>query len=235
MQAFNLRVCAGCSILALVVLSWLPAQGMVRTGLLSGSQEHFLAYMTSGLLVAASMPRYRFVHVACFYVLLAVVLEFGQNFAPGRDAQAFTAFISMSGAVVGEIIARLVTGVWREKYGFPPLLISTPMSPTSAACPNVSPSLPAPVLKREPPVGPQWLHEGKFDGWRIQLHKVGDHVVMFSRNGVDMTKRFATIRDKVLSLPVDSAIIDAELVACNSDGKPDFDALMNGERENLCA
>ena len=30
----------------------------------------------------------------------------------------------MSGAVVGEIIARIVTGVWREKYGFPPVLIS---------------------------------------------------------------------------------------------------------------
>jgi hypothetical protein len=68
MQAFNIRVCAGCSILALIVLSWLPAQDMMRTGLLSGSQEHFLAYMISGLLVAAAMPCYRFVHVAIFYV-----------------------------------------------------------------------------------------------------------------------------------------------------------------------
>jgi hypothetical protein len=144
MQALALRVCARCSILALVVLSWLPAPDLVRTGVLSGSQEHFLAYMISGLLVASAMPRYRFVHVACFYVLLAVILEFGQNFAPGRDAEAFTAFVSMSGAVVGEIIARLVTGVWREKYGFPPPLISTPMSPTSAACPSVSPSSPPP-------------------------------------------------------------------------------------------
>ena len=93
----------------------------------------------------------------------------------------------------------------------------------------------APVLKREPPVGPQWVHEVKFDGWRMQLHKAGDRVVIFSRNGIDMTSRFAGIRDKVLSLPAVSAIIDAELVACDSDGKPDFDALMNGERENLCA
>jgi ATP-dependent DNA ligase len=28
-----------------------------------------------------------------------------------------------------------------------------------------------PVLKREPPKGPQWIHEVKFDGWRGQLHK----------------------------------------------------------------
>ena len=124
MKALSLRVCAGCSVLALTVLSWLPAQDMVRTGILSGSQEHFLAYMISGLLVAAAMPRYRFVHVACFYVLLALTLELGQNFAPDRDAQSFTAFVSISGAVVGEIVARLITGVWREKYGFPPPLIA---------------------------------------------------------------------------------------------------------------
>ena len=140
MRALSLRVCAGCSILALVVLSWLPAPEMVRTGILSGSQEHFLAYMMSGSLVAAAMPRYRFVHVACFYVLLAAVLELGQTFAPGRDAEAFTAFISMSGAVVGEIIARLITGVWREKYGFPPPLIAAEPGTTSPPCQSVSPS-----------------------------------------------------------------------------------------------
>ena len=125
MQAPVLRICAGLSILALAALSWLPAQVMVRTEILSGSQEHFLAYAISGLLVAAAMPRFRFVHVACFYVLLAALLELGQNFAPGRDAEAFTALVSMSGAVVGEIIARLTTGMWREKYGFPPPLMAT--------------------------------------------------------------------------------------------------------------
>jgi bifunctional non-homologous end joining protein LigD len=93
----------------------------------------------------------------------------------------------------------------------------------------------APVLKREPPVGPQWIHEVKFDGWRMQLHKAGDRVVVFSRNGIDMTSRFAMIRDQVMSLPVTSVIIDAELVACDTDGNPDFNALMGGQRENLCA
>ncbi|MGP1666673.1 MAG: ATP-dependent DNA ligase [Rhodanobacter sp.] len=41
---------------------------------------------------------------------------------------------------------------------------------------------------------PQWLHEVKFDGWSMQLHKAGDRVVVFSRNGVDMTNRFTMIR-----------------------------------------
>ncbi len=56
---------------------------------------------------------------------------------------------------------------------------------------------------------------------------------MFSRNGVDMTTRFAVIRDKVLSLPAASAVID--LVACGSNGKSDFNALMNGQNDDLCA
>jgi bifunctional non-homologous end joining protein LigD len=56
------------------------------------------------------------------------------------------------------------------------------------------------------PGGPQWIHEVKFDGWRMQFHEAGDRVVVSSRNGIDMTSRFAMIRDKVLSLPAASAI-----------------------------
>ena len=119
MQISLLRVCAGSSILALAVLSWLPAQDMARTGVLLPSEEHFLAYMLSGLLVAAAMPRYRFVHVACFYVLLATMLELGQNFVPGRDPEAFAAFVSMCGAIVGEVVARLISGTWRARFALP--------------------------------------------------------------------------------------------------------------------
>ncbi len=58
----------------------------------------------------------------------------------------------------------------------------------------------APVLKSEPPVGPQWLHEVKFDGWRAQLHKSGNEIAIFTRQGHDYTKRFPVIRDSVLAL-----------------------------------
>ena len=119
MQPVILRLAAGVSLAALPILSWLPADDMVRTGLLSGQQEHFFAYMASGLLLAAAVPRYRFVHVAIFYALLACVLEVGQIFIPGRHPEVVTAIISMAGAVAGEIVARVVTGLWREKYGFP--------------------------------------------------------------------------------------------------------------------
>ena len=122
MQGLILRGAAAGSLVVLAVLSWLPGQDMVRTGLFSPSEEHFFAYMISGALVAAAMPRYRFLHVACFYALLAAVLELGQNIAPGRDAEALTALVSMCGAVAGEIVARLATGAWRDRFGFPPSL-----------------------------------------------------------------------------------------------------------------
>jgi bifunctional non-homologous end joining protein LigD len=93
----------------------------------------------------------------------------------------------------------------------------------------------APVLMREPPRGEQWLHEVKFDGWRAQLHKAGDEVAIFTRRGNDYTKRFPAIRNSLIALPARSAIIDAEIVVCDSDGKPDFKALMDGTPGELCA
>lgn len=83
-----------------------------------------MAYMASALLLAMAVPRYRFVNVACFYALVAGVLEAGQMYSPGRHPEVGTAVVSMGGAVMGEIVARLATGVWRKKYGFPDLFIS---------------------------------------------------------------------------------------------------------------
>lgn len=92
----------------------------------------------------------------------------------------------------------------------------------------------SPVLKSSPPSGDEWIHEVKFDGWRLQLHKVGDTIALFGRRGSDLTKRFRSIHDAVVALPCRSAIIDAEVVVCDSDGKPDFTALMTRSTENLC-
>lgn len=136
MQPLVLRTAAAVSLISLPILSWLPAQDMVRTGILSPHQEHFLAYMASGLLLGMAAPRYRFVHVALCYALLAIVLELGQNFAPGRHPDALTALVSMTGAVVGEVIARLVTGIWQERYGFPGSLGTETSELEGAASPN---------------------------------------------------------------------------------------------------
>jgi bifunctional non-homologous end joining protein LigD len=91
----------------------------------------------------------------------------------------------------------------------------------------------SPRLRSAPPTGPDWLHEVKFDGFRMQIHKDGGSVRLFSRHGRDFTERFPSIRDAVLRLPARSAVIDGELVACDSDGKHDFYSLMRRQGE-LC-
>ena len=79
-----------------------------------------------------------------------------------------------------------------------------------------------PRLVKEPPTGPDWLHEVKFDGFRLQAHKLGDKVRLFSENGKDFTDRFQSIAAAVLRLPATAAVIDGELVVCDGNDQPDF-------------
>ena len=99
----------------------------------------------------------------------------------------------------------------------------------------ISPAQPA--LRDRPPKGEAWLHEVKFDGYRVQLHKAGKDVVIFSRNGADFTWRWPAILYALQSLPAKSAIIDAEVVASNAKGMPDFRALhgRTAKPEDFCA
>ena len=99
--------------------------------------------------------------------------------------------------------------------------------------PFIAPS--APVLKKRPPSGPDWLHELKHDGWRAQLHVNGDTATIYSRSGHDLSRRFRSICNALSELHVRSVIIDAELVARDDTGKPDFRALMSGGWYGVCA
>ena len=99
----------------------------------------------------------------------------------------------------------------------------------------ISPAQPA--LRDRPPKGDGWVHEVKFDGYRVQLHKAGKDVVIFSRNGADFTSRWPAIAYALQHLPAKSAIIDAEVVAYNAKGMPDFAALhrRTAKPEEFCA
>lgn len=84
----------------------------------------------------------------------------------------------------------------------------------------------APTLAKVPPIGDEWIHEVKFDGWRAQLHIEAGHAALYSKSGSDITRRFRSLRHTIGSIPVKSAIIDCELVACDDAGMPDFRTLM---------
>jgi VanZ family protein len=95
------RVGAGFCIIALAVLSWTPGFYMVRTEVLTGHEEHFLAYLISGLIIAAAPRRSRPVQIAVLLCLYAGVLELGQNLVPGRHPAIEDFAASALGALVG--------------------------------------------------------------------------------------------------------------------------------------
>lgn len=80
-----------------------------------------------------------------------------------------------------------------------------------------------PTLVAEPPSGEIWLHEIKFDGYRLQVRVVAGEVTIRTRNGHDWMDRFPEIVREAATLP--DCILDAELSALRPDGQSDFSRL----------
>jgi bifunctional non-homologous end joining protein LigD len=78
------------------------------------------------------------------------------------------------------------------------------------------------TLKARTPQGKQWLHEIKFDGYRVQIHLTKGRRKVYTRNGLDWTKRFSVIAG-ALDIP-GQAIIDGEVVVVH-DGRTNFSEL----------
>jgi bifunctional non-homologous end joining protein LigD len=77
------------------------------------------------------------------------------------------------------------------------------------------------------PSGERWIHEIKFDGYRVQVHLVNEAVKVFTRRGHDWTKRFRKVADDAWHIGAGSAIIDGEIVVPAADGTTDFSVLQN--------
>ena len=50
-----------------------------------------------------------------------------------------------------------------------------------------------PTTGTKVPTGPEWLHEIKYDGFRLRVERDGDRVRLITRGGYDWTKRFPWI------------------------------------------
>jgi bifunctional non-homologous end joining protein LigD len=77
------------------------------------------------------------------------------------------------------------------------------------------------------PSGERWIHEIKFDGYRVQLHLAHEAVTVYTRRGNDWTKRFKKVADEAWHISAGSAIIDGEIVVPAADGTTDFSVLQN--------
>jgi len=77
------------------------------------------------------------------------------------------------------------------------------------------------------PSGERWIHEIKFDGYRVQVHLAHQEVKVFTRRGNDWTKRFKKVANDAWHIKAGSAIIDGEIVVPANDGTTDFSVLQN--------
>src|ERR1700726_4884100 len=77
------------------------------------------------------------------------------------------------------------------------------------------------------PSGARWIHEIKFDGYRVQVHLRDAAVKVFTRRGNDWTNRFRKIAADAWHINAGSAIIDGEVVVPAENGTTDFSVLQN--------
>jgi VanZ family protein len=103
----------GCVIL-LAVLSWLPAEDTIRTGI-NGRIEHFIAYMGTMLFVGAAYAlRLGSIRIAAMLIAYAGILELGQNFSPGRHSSVLDFSASSSGVIAGAIAFKFGYALLRD-------------------------------------------------------------------------------------------------------------------------
>jgi bifunctional non-homologous end joining protein LigD len=87
------------------------------------------------------------------------------------------------------------------------------------------------------PTGSDWLHELKYDGWRVLARKEGDRVKLWSRKGRDWTRAFPGVARAIGLLSCHSCVVDGEALA-GWTGWPRFRALrssLNSETTCLMA
>jgi len=96
---------------------------------------------------------------------------------------------------------------------------NTPRKRKASTLPNfIAPQLA--TLVERPPSGADWVHEIKFDGYRVQMRVAGGKVVLRTRKGLDWTAKFPAIAKAGEALP--DCIIDGEVVALDKKGAPHF-------------
>ncbi len=97
----------------------------------------------------------------------------------------------------------------------------------------VEPSLAA--VCEKPPSGAKWVHEIKFDGYRIQARIDGGKIRLKTRKGLDWTERFKAIAEAIEPLGLASALLDGEIVVEDASGIANFGDLqadLSAERQD---
>ena len=93
------------------------------------------------------------------------------------------------------------------------------------------------TLANRAPEGSDWLHEIKYDGYRLLVRVEDGKVRLITRGGLDWTAKFPALAHRIAELPLDSALIDGELVHLEPEGTTSFaglqDAISSGKTDTL--
>jgi bifunctional non-homologous end joining protein LigD len=152
-----------------------------------------------------------------------LIKERDSEATPGVHAETFATSIT-TGRTMDEITA-----------GAPSREIPAPPQPTAAASLTGARAGPMPT-KLKPqlaipadaaPEGNTWLHEVKFDGYRLLIFHKGDSVKILSRTGQDWTPKLPDIAAAVRERLRVDAVLDGEAVILDTRGVSDFQALQN--------
>lgn len=79
------------------------------------------------------------------------------------------------------------------------------------------------------PSGPDWLHEVKYDGFRLIVHRDADRVRLITRGGHDWSRRYPWIVEAALKNRHKQFVLDGEAVVLGADGISNFNALHSGK------
>src|SRR3984893_9540144 len=88
------------------------------------------------------------------------------------------------------------------------------------------------TLVKEPPGGDEWVHELKFDGYRMLCRIDRGKVTFWSRNEKEWTAKFPNVVESVKSLPLTTGILDGEIVMVDAQGHSSFQKLQRAMRQS---
>jgi bifunctional non-homologous end joining protein LigD len=153
-----------------------------------------------------------------------LVKERDRDASPGIHAETFGTSVA-SGRTMDEIMAG--APAHEPAVSKPQALLASGLpGARSAPMPTkLKPQLAIPATA--PPEGSDWLHEVKFDGYRLLIHRRADSVTIRTRTGLDWTAKLPDLAAAVLDrVPLD-VVLDGEAVVLDSKGVSDFQALQN--------
>ncbi|MEO8894572.1 MAG: DNA polymerase ligase N-terminal domain-containing protein, partial [Rhizomicrobium sp.] len=162
------------------------------------------------------------------------ILQKDHSVASGRAMKAIEAGSGKTPKPFMRAKSFKADAVWNSKAG----KTDKDEEPITAKHFKSLPKFVAPQLCRlvdQPPSGAGWVHEVKFDGYRLQLRVEDGKAKLLTRKGLDWTAKFAAIAKAAADLP--DGIIDGEVCALAHNGAPNFAALQaalsDGKTEKL--